>query len=142
MPDPLVPDVGELRLLELIKSAGATFAMGLFKANYTVTLTTVLTDVTGSGVEADYASYARQSPTFGTAATDGSGRGYIDSDVIVFPLAGSGTQTVYGWFLLDSGGNLIQAKNFTSPITVSTSVTVDPFIHRFLLWQPDPHFPP
>lgn len=124
MPAVKVPNIAEQRWLNLALTGMGASKIDLFKANHTPGSGTTLSDLT----VADYSSYAQQSLTFGTVGTDGGGRAFSLTGTVTFPLAGSGSQTVYGWYITDSGGNLIECRRFDAPITVDTANGVTPFI--------------
>jgi hypothetical protein len=126
-----VSNPAELRLLTILIAAWGTLDVRLFKNNYTPDDTSTAANFT----PADYSGAVTENPTWGTPATDGSGRAYTLSDTLSFPVASSGTQTVYGWYATDAGGNYLFGMRFGSAVTVSTTVKVDDFAIKFTLRQ-------
>lgn len=124
-----VPNQAEVNTLQALVTAWGSLSCRLFKNNLTIDANTVVGDFT----IADYSGYSNQAFTLGTPATDGDGKAYSLSGDISFPLAGSGTQTVYGWYALNNTGGLIFAKKFDAAVTVSTTVKVDTFTIKYTL---------
>lgn len=100
-----IPNIGEINLTkDLIYAWGVSgVRIHLYKNNITPDEDTVVGDLT----EADYSGYAYQDITsWTTPATDASGRAFTVSSTATFPLNGSGSQDIYGWYATDYTGNL------------------------------------
>lgn len=126
-----VSNEAEVNLLGILIGAWGTLNVRLFKSNTTLDDDTVIGDFT----PADYADAETVNPTWGSPVTDGDGRAYTLSSTVSFPVAGSSTQVVYGWYATTSGGDYLFGLRFGSPVTVSTTVKPDDFAIKFTLRQ-------
>lgn len=106
----LVPDVGELTLLNYLKDNWGTLVIGLFKSN--ITPADGDTNATYIAAEADFPGYARQNlANWINAVSDGGGRALTVPDLITFTRnAGGAAQSVYGYFVMDAGPDLLWAE--------------------------------
>lgn len=130
-----VPDVAEVAWLSHaaadIGISNAVFC-DLFNNDLTITDASVLGDFT----PATYVGYAQQQVDLGPSIVAGDdGRAYVLTGTILFPLAVTGTEIVYGVVYQDGGGNLLGAIKFNSPITVSASIRPDAYQQKFTLRQ-------
>src|SRR5581483_4498496 len=123
MADTLISTEAKRTLLDHMMTHVGAVTVKLFKNDYTPVAGSVASNFT----VADYAGYTNQSVSFGGATSDGTGKAQALSDSIGFPLASSGSQTVYGWFMVDSSGKLLDARRLDSPVTVTTTAGVSPF---------------
>lgn len=131
MGTPYVPNDAEKKLLDAIVAANKLYKIDLYQNNHTP----VAGDLAAQYTVASYSGYAQQTPTWSAAATDSDDHAYTLSSTITFPLASSGSQTVYGWYITDSSGNLIQARLFDASVSVTTSAGVAAFVVKFVLYQ-------
>lgn len=127
----VVPDVSERVQLDTLMGNAAPIDIHLYSNNYIPDSSSLI----GSFTEATYSGYVAETPDFSAAVTGGDGRAHSYSDTISFPLAGSGSQTVYGWYATDGSGNLFAALRFDSSVTVSTTVAVPDFVIDYRLRQ-------
>jgi len=113
-----VPNTAEVALLDEIHAILPTSEVRLFQNNLTISATTVIGDFT----EATYSGYAAQTSAWTTPATDGSGRAHTQSDVLQYAHSGGATaNTIYGYYVVSSGGDLLFAEKFASSITMDDS---------------------
>lgn len=129
MPSPVVSNVMEQRQLQALITAQAYYDIYLFKANVTPGPTTVDADLT----PADYSGHNEPVLSIGSIATDGDGKAYALTGTITFNLAGSGTQTVYGWAVRNVAGNVTECRRLDAPVTISTTDGVSPFVIKLTL---------
>ena len=107
-----VPNEGEVRMLT--KITADDISLRLFNSNITPAESDVAADYTAN--EPATAGYAAITLTGGswTIATDGGGDSTAEYATQTFTFT-SGPDTIYGYFLLDSGsGELLLAESFTS----------------------------
>lgn len=120
MPDIVIPDVSEIAALADIIAAHPTLTFRLFQNDITPDADTVIGDFT----EADYSGYASQDLDWGsTPDTDSDGRAFAITQELAFPVASSGSQTVYGWYAEDETGTLRACVRYDSPFTVTTALS-------------------
>jgi hypothetical protein len=108
----VVPDVGEVTLLENIKTSYSnSFHLHLYKNNFTPVEASVLGDFT----EADFSGYATQAFGFTTALTV-AGISYIVGSPLMWQQNGGGTSnTIYGYYVTDNSNTiLLWAERFSS----------------------------
>jgi hypothetical protein len=130
----MLTDKGALRKLEALRYAFANpaaagvsgFRLVLFKASLTPARALLWADV--SSYEADFTGYVREDAAtyFVNAAAMWSGTARLLADEVTFSFGSGADQTVYGFGIvaIDSGGavvDLVQAKNFSVPKTLSVS---------------------
>lgn len=118
----VVPSVGEVVLLELIRGNMLNLGGGifLFKNDYTPDNDTILTDFT----EADFTGYASQAiPATWALTTVIAGRAFTSNAPMVFLCTGGATpNNIYGYWITDGSGNLIFAERFASaPLVMDTA---------------------
>jgi hypothetical protein len=105
-----VPNVGEVKLLDVLRLNWGTLDMGLFKAMHTpADLDTLATYV---AIEADFPGYARQAiANWQLPVTDGTGRASTIADAVTFTRGVGGLpQSIFGYFVVDAGGILLWAE--------------------------------
>jgi hypothetical protein len=99
-------------------AAGRLHSLHLFQNNYVP----VLSDVVGNYTEATFSGYASQNPTWGAAFINGSTQAEIDAGALTFTRsAGASSNTIYGIYVLDSGGVLTYAERFPAPVSMATA---------------------
>jgi hypothetical protein len=114
--------------LTILKSAGATGTdpklfgskIGLIKADFTPTPDLVLGGIT----EADFDGYAKVAAAPFSAVFEGEGDLELVSAASKHwqPTGSVTPNTIYGWFLVDSGGTiLLGTEKFDSPIALNGS---------------------
>lgn len=117
----IIPNEGEVQALKNDVAAGGVQPtnLALFKSNTTPTAATVWADLT----IANFSGYMTGTPTWGTVATDGSGKASVASSTVTFTHNGGGTSNdVYGWVLYYSiplGATIIRAIERFSDAPVS-----------------------
>lgn len=115
----VVPSASEDRLLGwMLNTANSSNqTLKLFKTNVTVSASTVVGDLT----EADFSGYSAKTLTRGswtvTQVSSKASASYSDQTFT----ASSGSQTLYGYYIVDNSGNLLWAENFTSSKTIDSS---------------------
>lgn len=112
------PDVGVVAMCDHLTTAIDPAEIKLFKNNYTPVAGTTLANLT----EADFSGYASVVLAGWTAAAIGAGgRAYSQADLVTFAHNGGVTaNSIYGYWVVDSGGTLLWAERFaTAPITMS-----------------------
>jgi hypothetical protein len=99
-------------------AAGRLHSLHLFQNNYVP----VLSDVVGNYTEATFSGYASATLAWGAAFINGSTQAEIDATPVTFAHSSGGvTNTIYGIYVLDSGGALAYAERFGAPISMATS---------------------
>jgi len=80
-----------------------------------------VTDSAGAYTNADFSGYSSiTSPSWPDASEDG-GKWVIEME-FEFTHDGGGTgNTIYGYYVVDSGGNLVMAHRFGSPVDMSSA---------------------
>lgn len=119
-------------LLDDLQSERDTWVMGLYTNNYTPLETSVIGDFT----EATFGGYSRVAvDAWGAAFWSSGGWAESDAALATFTATGAGLPvTVYGYFLLDAGGNVVGAeRNPAGGVTLSTAGQVFPVWPRFTL---------
>lgn len=122
-----IPLVGALRLCTGIQSEMAASKLHLFVTGYTPTPTETLADLLA--VEATFSGYTVGgyplvtwgAPTFNPTGGAQTVSPQVD---VVFTAPGSGagvTNTLGGWFVVDSAGNLVADGQFNTPIPMVAS---------------------
>lgn len=115
------PDVGKKLALDILLASGRSPKLKLFKNNVTVSVATVLGDLT----IADFSGYAdKDLSAMASATINGSDQGEKHSNANDFAHNGGGTgNTIYGWYITihDVGGSdaLFLCENFPTPLVVS-----------------------
>jgi hypothetical protein len=110
----IVPNESEILQLDTLRSnlldAGL---LRLYQNDYTPDEDSTFEDFT----EADYDGYdGSETPTWSSAATDGTGRAFTQSEIIQYGHdGGSPTNTIYGYFFTDISDNLLFAERFAVP---------------------------
>lgn len=131
----LVPDVGLTALLDVLTGEFTnTLEVGLFNAAHAPAAGDVLSDYTA--IEATFPGYSRQVLDNWTAALlIASGFAQTEADIVTWTRgAGAGTEDIYGYFVVDGGGNLLWAEAPTwAPITIDTLGQTISFLPRFSL---------
>lgn len=93
----------------------------LFVNNLTINPSTQLSDL----VEASFAGYTAQSIATPPAPVPDPVNGGVSTYLPSHVFSASGTvtpaQTVYGWYLTDTGGNLIAAGNLQNPVIIANT---------------------
>jgi hypothetical protein len=115
-----VVDGGLTKILDKLMTAyGSTLTIKLFKSN----TTPAAGDTAGTYTEADFPGYASQTITTWGAATIASSVATSTAEQKTFTRSSTGTvQNIYGYFVLDSGGNLLWAERDPSaPIALTNS---------------------
>lgn len=115
----LYPNVGALWVAAQMQAALAASKLGLFQSG-TITLqaSTTLADITA--VEADYTGYVAGGQTI-TTWTDPllnpAGGASIESGLFQFAIASPYTvpNSIQGWFITETGGELVCAGDFPQP---------------------------
>lgn len=113
----IVPDIAELLQLQLLlDSLIDTAVVHLFSNNITPDEDTVLGDFT----ECTYSGYGGgQTPTWDGPTTDMSNRAAITSEVMQYAHNGGATaNTVYGYYVVASGTDLVFCERFAAPIVM------------------------
>lgn len=100
---------------ELTCLYGAT--MHLFKSDITPSASDTV--ATYSGDEADFSGYASQGVTWNTAIQVGD-QARIPADLLVWTKNGATGNTIYGYYMLTSGGDLIGAKKYDTTAPMMT----------------------
>jgi len=112
----VIPNTGKVFIGATIQTALAVSTIKLFKNDMVPDVGTVLADFT----EADFSGYAAQAvATWGVPYIDQVNGGVsITAPAHQFQAANPTTvpNTVYGYYLEDTGGNLVQAGRFDAPI--------------------------
>lgn len=117
----VVPDVGKTRLLDkLLTAYGTSMKAGLYVYNHDPVEGDLISDYNGIH-EASFPSYVRQNITGWTPSVLSSGRALSAADLMTWTvLITSGTDIVYGYFVVDSTGNLLWAElNPLGPIPMN-----------------------
>lgn len=116
-----VPLVGALVLAAQYQSYLAASKLRLFTAGYTPGPNDTITDL--AGVEATYSGYTAGGialTTWLAPALDPTGGASISSPQVQFayvpPMSGPVSNSIGGWFLVDTTGNLIADGLFDSPL--------------------------
>lgn len=89
-------------------------------------ITPSVSDTAGtySTSEASWTGYTAQSIFFGGATNDGT-EAYADITPVSFTVTSGGTgTTVYGYYILESGGTLVCAERVVTPVSVTDGVPV------------------
>ena len=126
----IVPNVGKIKLAELLVSEGAVLfdLVKLFRNNHTPGPLTTLADLT----EANFSNYAAQAlanPVV-AAALDATNRAVITWDNLTFTKNGVTSNDIFGYWVVDDAGNLLWAERFSvAPI----ALTVD---GQFIVFTP------
>lgn len=95
---------------QFFQTNGANFS--LFKADFTPTVNTVLSDLTA--IEADFDGYTSKTLAMTVGYVDGISVPYSQSQLLSFvKAAGVATNTIWGWWI-DDGVNLIVAGKFNA----------------------------
>lgn len=118
----VVPDVGEIQsLTELVAAWGGDLVVDLYQNDYTP----VAASVVGSFTVATFSGYAQEALAGGAVnpAVDGDSRAFATWDEVEFTHNGGGTSnSVYGYYVRDGGGNLLWAERFdAAPIAMANS---------------------
>ncbi len=122
----VVTNAGENRLLDWVfRTSGTNLSLRLYTNAYTPVATSVIGDFT----EATFAGYAARTLTrasFNAATTNAAGKAEITYADQTW--SATSNQTVHGYFVTDSSGNLLFAERFaTSKALVSgDSLIVSP----------------
>lgn len=130
----IVPDEGEVRLLDMLTNAVgmSSVRLRLFKNNLTPAQGTVYSDFT----EATFSGYASATPAFGAAATVSHKGTITDAASRSFTHNGGATSnTIYGYYVVDTGTSKVlwaerfspsQAlANFGDKITITLAFTLN-----------------
>jgi hypothetical protein len=115
-----IVDGGISKMLDkLLTAYGNTLVLKLFKSN----TTPAAGDTAATYTEADFPGYAASNCTNWTASTVASSVATSSADQKTFSRSSTGTaQNIYGYFVLDSGGNLLFAERDPSaPIPLTNS---------------------
>jgi hypothetical protein len=113
-----IPDGGLQKLTDKLMTAyGNTMVLKLFKNN----ITPASGDVAGTYTEADFAGYAASNCTGWTASTMASNTATTTADQKTFTRSSTGAvQNIYGYYVLDAGGNLLFAeRDSAAPIPLT-----------------------
>jgi len=120
----VLPTVSKLAILELLADTGNLLdavKVGLYSANVTLTVDTVLADLT----PADFSGYAISGVVvWGTPFIDGTGRVLMTGDEKEFVATSPFTvsNTVYGYYITESTPTtLLYAEAFTTPRIISAA---------------------
>lgn len=99
---------GKVRLLQQLVSYLNGLTLRLFQNNHTP----AIGDTAASYTEATFTGYSSQAITsFGTAYQNASNLGETDAAAMTFSMTGTTvTNNIYGYYVTDSGGNLIFAE--------------------------------
>lgn len=91
------------------------------------------TSIVAELTEGSYDGYAKVALTFGAPKRDENGQIGMDSNLATFrPTSGDVPQTVYGYFITDSGGtHLLGGAKLESPITLVDALTVAEVVVSF-----------
>jgi len=108
----LIPNVGKTKRLDAALTYKAPWKTALYTNAVTWGTATVLGDIT----EATFTGYAQTTPTFPAAAVV-SNKGSSTAAVQNFTIT-AGTQTVVGYYLLDSDGNLVGGEAFSASVVL------------------------
>jgi len=113
-----VPNVGELVLLDKLLAAD-DYTLHLYKNNYTPVDGSVIGDFT----EADFSGYSGGEDITGwSAAVIVAGRAESTGDPIDQTHNGGATgNTIYGFYVVDSGGNLCWAERDPNPFVINAN---------------------
>ena len=119
----LIPTASQLTLLDALTTSGSLngATLHLFKSNITPALTDVLATYTAN--EATFGGYAAQTITPWGAAATVSAKAKSVAPTFTFTATGASLpQTIYGVYVLTSGGALIFAEaNPTGGVTLSSA---------------------
>jgi len=110
-----VPDLGERKLVNLLRLNWGTLQAGLFIADHVPANGDTL--ATYVAIEASFPGYARVDVLNWTvAADDGAGRARTAADLITFTRTVSGVpQFVWGYFIVDPDGVQLWAERHPAP---------------------------
>lgn len=113
-----IPDGGLQKLVDKLFTAyGNTCVLKLFQNN----ITPAAGDAVGTYTEATFAGYASSNCTGWTASTMASSTATTTADQKTFTRSSTGTvQNIYGYYVLDAGGNLLFAeRDAAAPIPIT-----------------------
>lgn len=114
----IVPDVGKMPLMAMQVLGAPTFhKIHLWKSPHTPSHATTLADL----VEADFGSYASAGlagPVI-AGALDGSGRAVVSWNAVTFTKSGGAPNSIYGYWIDSSAGDLLCVERFDVPIPMS-----------------------
>lgn len=104
--------------------------VGLFQNNYTPTRSSAIGDL----VDADFTGYALSAAVVWSGPFMDPVLGpYLVGDLKTFSVGSSPTTTndIYGYYVIDSGGNLIAAERFASPVPMAVAGATIPVVPTF-----------
>lgn len=127
-----VPDASERAILATLVTAwGATLDVKLFKNDYQP----VDGSVVGNFTEADFSGYAAVDMAGGAVdpANDAGGRAVATWNEVSFTHNGGGVNnSIYGYYVVDGGGNLLWAERFSvAPISQDSNGDQIRFVPKF-----------
>lgn len=109
-----VPNVGERTLLDAALG-GLSLTYRLYQNAHTPGDGSTAADFT----ECTFDGYAAQGPSWGAAATNGSGDAEAVAAALTWTATGGSTSnTVYGYYVTDGGGEVVWAELFDTPVAV------------------------
>lgn len=111
---------GDVKTLdEIVASGDVWVGLHLFKNNHVPDVT----DVNGDYTEANFSGYAAISAlSFGAAFVNPDGKGEVDASPESFTHNGGGTSnTIYGAYVTDDGGDVVYAERFGAPISMASN---------------------
>jgi hypothetical protein len=113
----IVPDDSKRFLLSVLIGAQAVSKIKLFKNNFTPAHDTIQSNLT----EADFGGYVEQamSTPVVSGSLDASFRGFVTWDEVTFTRSSAPDNTIYGYWVNDSGGNMLWVERFDNPIPVT-----------------------
>jgi hypothetical protein len=130
----IIPDIAKPRMSKIwtLEVAPGQLKVHLFKNNYTPDHTTVLANLTEANFTG-YASADADNPVT-QAALDVAGRAFVLWDMIRWTKAGATGNDIYGYWVVDSGGNLLWVERFiTGVFSMNTDGSVLQFFPK-LTW--------
>jgi len=130
-------------VLTIIKHASATLVgplsgalFGLFTNDIGLTKTTAFSALT----EPTYTGYAQQAATWSAATRDSNSNINIESQLLIWQeITTPVSVTIFGWFLVDSGGtNLLMAERFNpGPLSLVDLLSIIKFVVEFIQTNPN-----
>lgn len=121
----LVPDVGEVRLLEYVRARlnSGNIRIGLFASSHMPAAADVLSTYTA--IEATFPGYATaETANWSVPAPDGTGRQFTQADFQVWTRGvGGSPESIFGYFIWDAdSGDLLWAEaDPNAPVPINSS---------------------
>lgn len=130
----IVPDDAKIRLTKLATSislTGGPDKYRLFQNNVTPdhnTTSATLTEATFSGYTSGGVALSGGAVS---GSLDGSGRAVATWNSITYTKSGATGNTIYGYYCVDSSGNLLWVERFDSPIAMTTDGSFITLVPKF-----------